>query len=1058
MVFLRIDKLRYLQRGDVIVSELARIGRAQPNPDCDVVFVHGLNGDGKTSWAVDGHADSFWPAWLEQDLERAAIWSVSYDIKALSWSGGTMPLVDRANNILSLLVSNGIGARPIAFVCHSFGGLIVKQMLRNAFELGDADWKKLAENTKGVLFLSTPHAGSNKANWFLWFAKILAPSVAVEELQSQDAQLRNLNQWYRQNAPKYGIETAALYETRATKGLLIVDPGSADPGVSVPVPVDTDHIGISKPASRDSHLYTAVRHYLRTWLSNDFAKQIHSRVVVRIDLGPDVVLSDYLKTAAIEEGSATFPDGSLDFPAGSLVQSTDSILYFAIKKPSVALRSSIEFMQRWHVRVLGGSPDCRVTIDEGHVPESGSSPVLRTIDPTTLPHLPPSALYVSEAIVDSADRTMATFSRISLAKRVKHSCVFRAEFEDPRTVRDSSLIHALFVAHPEAETVRKRLFELFLIEYLTINTTIEGTKAFLDWLDDRGLPVPEANWVREIIASSEYFERCPSGKAVCFKMRDAQAAQIEEHRKTFDDSKADCVRLVEKSIVDATHSSDSLAITDSNTLIEEYLSAVFLEIRLMANYLRRTDQVFDSSATPLKKFEYILNRRLGGLSAAAMETWRNGFIRGLKKAAEASNVYVASLFHNVLATYYLNRSQSGIQYQRNKLRGRTLYIDTNVLYAARVQASSYCELVRYLIQQLRGLDFDLRIFPFSVQEFEHSLATVQNAIHDGVPEPWVLQRLPWIYQEFKLNRAAYLTISACRQVHSIAKKEQVSPADYDLIDEQLKPLGVSLERDFEAVDEHSITDMWSRYVNQMGSNRWDYAKWWEFRQNAINRSAHIIRHDVLTLVNVTKKAERAGADEFGPKALFLTLDSDHLLRLRRTHSFILGVQQCQEYFLPYVFLNDIPVKQVIEFPNQLLSAQLGILLLKYRPRAIEIVESTLRSPSPWQLMDSDKLPTAYRDVARSFNQDRLRETVQTAKEQPEMVAAIAEQVGGLLEAEADKALREEYAARRQGLAVEQLNAEIEKEKEDKRRIQAELDRARKENKYLKTQRRKTTRR
>jgi Putative serine esterase (DUF676) len=1032
------------------MSELARVGGPDSNPDCDVIFVHGLKGDGKTTWTVSGRSDSYWPEWLVKDLPRTSIWSVSYDVKTLSWSGGTLPLADRANNVLSLLVSNGIGTRPTAFICHSFGGLLVKQILRNALELGDPDWETLANNIKGILFLSTPHLGSNKADWFAWFASILAPSVAVEELQSQDAQLRNLNQWYRHNAPKHHVNTAVLYESRATKGFLIVDPGSADPGIPdvIAVPVDKDHIEISKPDSRDAHVYKASRHYIRAWLSNDFAQEIHSRVLVRIDIGPGSAGSDYVWKTVTEEGSGTFPDGEVDFPAGSLVKSAEAV-YFAIKKPSVALRSAIEFMQRWHVRVLQGSPDCRIIIDNGNIPESGS-PLLKDIAGSALSHLPAPGLYVSEAVIDSTDRTMASFSKVSLPKRTESVNVFRTEFEDPRTVRDSGLIHALFVAHPAAESVRKRLFELFVIEFLIQNKTIRGTGEFLAWLRKRGLPAPGVAWIGELITTSPYLEPCPP-EGDRFRLRDEQSAQIEEDRKTFVESKADCIRIIEKTVADATHTTEPLA--DLDALVEEYLSAVFLEIRLMANYLRRTDQVFDSAGMPLKKFEYLINRRLGGLSAAASERWRSAFILGLKKAAEASNAYVASVFHNVLATYYLNRSQSGAQYQRNRLRGRVLYIDTNVLYAARVNASSYCELVRYLIRQLNDLGFDIRIFPFSVEEFEQSLATVEKAVHDGVPEPWVLQRNPWIYQEYQINRAAYMTLSACCNVHSIAKKERIVPSDYDDIDKQLKPLGISLDRQFSEVAEDNIEDLWSKYVNQMGSNRWDYQKWREFRHNAISKSEHTIKHDVLSLVNIAQKAEAAGVDEFGPRALFLTLDREHLLRLRHSHTFILGVQQCQEYFLPYVFLNDIPVKQVIEFPNQLLSAQLGLLLMKHRPKAIEFVESVLRSNGPFQLMDSDMLPTAYRDVAQSFNQTRLHETIQTAKDHPELVSAIAEQIGELIEIEADKALREEYLTRAKDLAVAKLQAEVQKEREDRVRMQLELEKARKENRYLKTQRR-----
>gem|GEM_PF-3412084 len=1035
------------------MTKLTRIGDAESIPECDVVFVHGLQGDGTTTWTSDSTTtDSFWPLWLAKDVERTAIWSISYDIPALSWSGGTMGLSDRANNLLSLLVSSSVGTRPLAFISHSFGGLLVKQMIHNAVGLGEPQWAQLAKNVKGVVFLSTPHLGSIKADWFTWFAGILGPSVSTEELKSQDAQLRLLNQWYRNNAPKMSIATSVLYEAKATKGLLIVDPGSADPGMPdvIPIAMDADHTTISKPVSTDSHVYKAVRQRIRAWLSADFGQQSRlSRVVVRIDLGPGVALSANLKRVSAEESAIAFPDAADEFPKGSLVSTVEGALFVAMKKPSVALRAGIEFMQRWHSQVIKGSPDCRLIIDDGTVPKSGS-PVFRELAISDLDYLPPSGLYVSEAIIDSADPTMATFSRISLPKNSSHSHLFRADFEDPRTLRDSSLIHALFVAHKDAESVRQRLFELLVIEYLVQNQTLSGAKEFSKWLRKRGLPEPRAGWLMEIIESSEYFEGLPT-EITTFKIRDSQATQIEEHRKTFEEAKLDCVRLVQSSVVEVTRTPELLPVGDLETLIEEYLSAVFLEVRLMANYLRRTDQVFDSSSTPLKKFEYLLNRRLVGLSVAAGEAWRDGFIRGLKRAAEANNVYVASVFHNVLATYYLNRTQQGVQYQRASLQGRVLYIDTNVLYAARVQASPYHELVKYLIFQLRELGFDVRLFPFSVEEFEKSIEIVRNAIHDGIAEPWVLQKLPWIFQEFRANHEAYFTMQACVNVHSIAKKLTVSPADYDFVDEQLKSLGISLEREFKVLSDKEVLDLWSTYVNQMTSNKWAYDRYWEFRQNAMNKSPHTMRHDVLSIYNVQERTAAAGADEFGPKALFLTLDSDHLLRLRRSYPFIVGVQQCQEYFLPYLFLNDVPVKQVIEFPNQLLSAQLGVLLLKYRPKAIEFVESTLRSPTPWRLLDSETLPTAYKDVARSLNQDRLREKVKFAEQQPENIAAISEQIGSVLEVEAEQVLRSEYAARAKDATITELRKQIDQEKNEKARLHEELKKSQQTTKYFKEQ-------
>ena len=403
-------------------------------PDCDVVFVHGLNGDGKSTWTSHAASESFWPNWLAADLESAAIWTVSYDVKMLAWVGGTQPLADRASNILSLLIAHGLGSRPLVFVCHSFGGIVVKQMMRNALELGEPQWKQLAVNTKGIYFLATPHFGSAKADWFIFFTSFLGPSVAMEELRSQDAQLRNLNLWYRNNALSNGIQTAVLCESKPTKGVLIVDAGSADPGIAEVIPefVDTDHVDISKPDSRDSHVYCAVRHSLRGWLSTDFVIDAQSRVVVRIDLGPGIPWSEFTKKSVVEEGTVIFPDGEETFPKGSLIAADDAV-YFALKKPSVALRSSIEFMQRWHERVLQGSPDCRTIIDNARIPLAGA-PVLKDIAEGAILHLPAPALYVSEAIIDSSDRTMP----VSLESQLRQLQNWA------RSLRPNSKIHGPF--------------------------------------------------------------------------------------------------------------------------------------------------------------------------------------------------------------------------------------------------------------------------------------------------------------------------------------------------------------------------------------------------------------------------------------------------------------------------------------------------------------------------------------------------------------------------------------------------------------------------------------
>lgn len=249
------------------------------NQNCcgDVVFVHGLNGDAHTTWHPEGQPEQFWPKWIGEDLPDVEIWSVSYPVNAFAWQGSSMPLADRAINILGSLKTNGIGTnRPVVFITHSMGGLLVKEMLRKATDGSVPEGEELAHSTRGVVFLSTPHSGADLAN-FVDFLKVLLPNDIVRELRPNEPRLRELNVWYCNNVGKLGIKTQVYRETRPTRagqGLLrgrfeaiVVDANSANPGIPgvTAWPVDYDHITISRP-ERKSDLYRDIKKFVNTSL------------------------------------------------------------------------------------------------------------------------------------------------------------------------------------------------------------------------------------------------------------------------------------------------------------------------------------------------------------------------------------------------------------------------------------------------------------------------------------------------------------------------------------------------------------------------------------------------------------------------------------------------------------------------------------------------------------------------------------------------------------------------------------------------------------------------
>lgn len=229
----------------------------------DVIFIHGLAGDPLATWHPAGKPDDFWPKWLAVDLPTVGVWSFGYSAPILKFTGAPMMLVDRAINALAHFEVAGIGDAPIVFVAHSLGGLLVKQIVRHCAEYPGPYTTKILKQTKGVIFLATPHSGSQTATWANRLISLVTGPI-VNELAKDSTHLRDLNTWYRNHVGSLQIKHQIYAETKPLHGSLIVDQASADPGVAdlIPIPVEADHAGIAKPTSRQSLLYQRVRTFV----------------------------------------------------------------------------------------------------------------------------------------------------------------------------------------------------------------------------------------------------------------------------------------------------------------------------------------------------------------------------------------------------------------------------------------------------------------------------------------------------------------------------------------------------------------------------------------------------------------------------------------------------------------------------------------------------------------------------------------------------------------------------------------------------------------------------
>lgn len=231
----------------------------------NIVFVHGLGGHAYNTWQAA--PDSFWPSWLGEDIPGSAVFTLSYDAPVTNWLGTTMAIQDRSRNVLELLRLGLKGTAKISFVCHSLGGLIIKQVMLDLMSESATDnaSRSLYDRVDQIVFLATPHTGARHASLLDRLSLLAWPSAVAKNLVANDSALRKINVDYRALARRRGdtLNHLVLFETHGTAAGTIVDPGAADPGlVSPPIPVDADHLSISKPRARSSYVYSQVKEFL----------------------------------------------------------------------------------------------------------------------------------------------------------------------------------------------------------------------------------------------------------------------------------------------------------------------------------------------------------------------------------------------------------------------------------------------------------------------------------------------------------------------------------------------------------------------------------------------------------------------------------------------------------------------------------------------------------------------------------------------------------------------------------------------------------------------------
>ncbi|KAH8658387.1 hypothetical protein BX600DRAFT_439550 [Xylariales sp. PMI_506] len=260
----------------------------------DIVFVHGLGGDRIDTWTWKGSGRTqFWPkTLLPKDCPTARILSFGYNADFAHFypqSPRTISPELTIDNYSTSLLAALVGLRgkedadrPIIFVAHSLGGLVVVNALSQDHGTDDAA-KSVADHTIGTLFLGTPFAGSSKAKYGILAVNLLKYFMSTQnsnlkDLEERSEKLTSINDAFatylkKRDREKPHLEVACFFEEKnlykgsAKIGIIVPQKSATWLGIK-PVSIPKDHIEMCKFDDEDGSDYKSVAAKLREWVEN----------------------------------------------------------------------------------------------------------------------------------------------------------------------------------------------------------------------------------------------------------------------------------------------------------------------------------------------------------------------------------------------------------------------------------------------------------------------------------------------------------------------------------------------------------------------------------------------------------------------------------------------------------------------------------------------------------------------------------------------------------------------------------------------------------------------
>lgn len=199
------------------------------DPVVDIILVHGLGGDPFKTWTYSGSKKEpsvLWPRdLLALEIPEVRILSYGYDTKVTSWFEGATSnmihhhsetMVSRLHNFRSRKIGGKNSTeRPIIWIGHSLGGILIKRALIYSNSCGvdhNERLRSIKVSTQGILFMGTPHMGSDIVRWaslarklLVFFPGVKLDSTMLSMLGQNSETLQNINTLFTGIASSFEI-------------------------------------------------------------------------------------------------------------------------------------------------------------------------------------------------------------------------------------------------------------------------------------------------------------------------------------------------------------------------------------------------------------------------------------------------------------------------------------------------------------------------------------------------------------------------------------------------------------------------------------------------------------------------------------------------------------------------------------------------------------------------------------------------------------------------------------------------------------------------------------